>query len=218
MRELGIGTIILVGVLGVVCCDTDDKPSVSDLDADPDADSDTDNVAGSDPLDVEDDGCDDSTYRQGEYCFPHGAEICDDQGHFCEAGKVCCSNGCAPLGGDCCGDGQYCNPGYECIGEGMCELIFQGDVALLLTCEDLYNCVKSCFGLPTEPETAGCLVECETQASFEATEKFRKYFLCNQDCYERTELYNEYLQCFNMNCAQLQYDCIGTTTPPYDPY
>lgn len=42
---------------------------------------------------------------------------CKDSGdgHCCRPGSSCCGDNCYPLGGHCCSNGRYCDPGSICV-------------------------------------------------------------------------------------------------------
>lgn len=187
------------------CDSADDSSDINpDEGAEPDADAGTDT-----------DECDDSKASWvDEWCLPYGAELCDDLGHFCDPGTTCCTGGCAALGGDCCQDGTYCDPGYSCNGDGTCQRIATEDDPVYVTCAQIDRCFGDCFASVPGPAVASCLMDCEHASSLAALEQFKRYFRCNQDCKENTQSRHAYVQCFDLHCAQLQFDCIGRTIPP----
>ena len=168
---------------------------------------------GTEPVDG--DECEEShESRVDGWCVPHGSEVCDDEGHFCRPGLTCCAGGCAPPGAECCYDGTFCHPGYSCNGDGSCELIATEENTVYLTCAQVNQCFASCFASVQGPAVASCLSGCERDSSLAALEEFKRYFSCDQDCRARTQSRESHLQCFELNCAQLQFDCIGERISP----
>jgi len=51
-------------------------------------------------------------------CIPPNAFCCADGVNVCYNNFDCCTNGCMPSGGICCGDNGYCPNGYNCIPTG----------------------------------------------------------------------------------------------------
>ena len=48
-------------------------------------------------------------------CSPPGSSCCNNNGDYCEEGKMCCPGGCAPAGSTCCKNNRHCRDGLYCV-------------------------------------------------------------------------------------------------------
>ncbi|WP_254435585.1 scavenger receptor class F, member 2 [Ruegeria arenilitoris] len=79
--------------------------------------------------------CDDGrTCAAGSTCLPGGGctrpgwYLCEETGSQCRAGFKCSANqGCVPRKAVDCGYGKWCRPGEQCLPEGGCEKLPDGD-------------------------------------------------------------------------------------------
>jgi hypothetical protein len=191
-----------------------DTAGSPDVDADTDADTDT----GTRCLgDVE------PNVSCGSGLICPEEECCNAQGNYCDSQSSCCPNGCMPIGGECCGQEKFCEPGFECINDDLCQPIGGGDadadadadadtdssgsdICGQYTCERVHQCMGNCFNKPVPTE---CLDNCLNCSSELSRAVWLSYYNCIQDCKQPNK---NFYTCCNTNCRTEISQCFGSYT------